>query len=105
MPHVKLGRSWRVFDVMASRGALLTMPLPDVSGDGLNAGEHYREYVNTETLERELVYLLDGGHWSRIGMLGYQHVIANHTWSIRAAQLRETLREVFRHDAKKMALW
>jgi spore maturation protein CgeB len=105
MPHVKNARSWRVFDVMASRGALLTMPLPDVSGDGLINGTHYREYINTDTLERELISLLDYGAWKIVGEAGYDHVIKNHTWRTRSAQLRETLREVFKHDESKMALW
>lgn len=94
-PHVKDARSWRVFDTMASRGALLTMPLPDVSGDGLIRGTHYREYNNTESLERELLALLDFGAWKIIGEAGYDHVMKWHTWQVRSAQLRDTLREVF----------
>lgn len=95
MPHVKQGRSWRVFDVMAARGALLTMALPDVSGDGLIRGTHYREYNNTETLERELVAMLDFDGWKVIAEAGYDHVMKHHTWRIRAQQLRATLHEVF----------
>jgi len=95
MPHVKNARSWRVFDVMASRGALLTMSLPDVSGDGLIRGTHYREYNNTETLERELAALLDYGAWELIAEAGYDHVLKHHTWKIRAAQLRQIIYEVF----------
>lgn len=105
IPHVKDARSWRVFDVMASRGALLTMPLPDVSGDGLISGTHYREYYNTESLERELETLLTYGSWEDVAEAGYKHVIKNHTWKVRAAQLRETLTEVFKHDLEHMALW
>lgn len=95
LPHVKAARSWRVFDVMASRGALLTMTLPDVSGDGLIAGTHYRTYNNAASLESELMYLLNDGHYEQIGMAGYQHVIEHHTWRIRAAQLRQIVYEVF----------
>lgn len=93
--YVKAARSWRVFDVMACRGCLLSSPLPDVSGDGLIAGEHYRTYNNAASLESELIYLLNDGRWEQIGAAGYRHVMENHTWRIRAAQLRETLREVF----------
>jgi spore maturation protein CgeB len=85
-----------VFDVMASRGCLLTSPLPIISGDGLNPSTHYREYMNDEQLERELVKLLDGGEWEPIAEAGYQHILAHHTWRIRAAQLRGTLTEVFK---------
>jgi hypothetical protein len=94
MPHVKAARSWRVFDVMASRGALLTMELPYTSGDGLIRGTHYREYNNTETLERELIALLDYGAWKVVSEAGYDHVMKHHTWKIRAAQLRQTIYEV-----------
>lgn len=93
MPHVKAARSWRVFDVMASRGALLTLPLPDVSGDGLISGTHYRTYNNMKSLESELTYLLEDGRWQAIGLAGWNHIMANHTWRIRAKQLRETLHE------------
>lgn len=93
--HVVNARSWRVFDVMASRGCLLSSPLPTISGDGIVSGEHYCEYMNAEQLEHELISLLDDNHWSEIAEAGYQHVMAHHTWSIRATELRETLREVF----------
>lgn len=94
-PHVKAARSWRVFDVMAGRGALLTMPLPEVSGDGLIRGTHYREYNNTESLERELMSLLDFNAWKIVSEAGYDHVMKHHTWKTRSAELRETLHEVF----------
>lgn len=95
MPHVKNARSWRVFDVMAARGALLSLPIPAVSGDDIVAGTHYREYHNTQSLERELTSLLTDRRWEAIAEAGYQHVMAHHTWRTRSAQLRETIREVF----------
>ncbi len=91
--HVVNARSWRVFDVMAGRGCLLSSPLPIVSGDGIESGTHYREYMNTEQLERELIALLDGGAWEGIAEAGYQHVTTHHLWSQRSAELRETVRE------------
>ncbi len=94
--HVINARSWRVFDVMAARGCLLSSPLPIVSGDGIAVGTHYREYMNDEQLERQLIDLLDGGAWEAIAEAGYQHILAHHTWRIRSAQLRETLHEVFK---------
>ena len=103
--HVMNARSWRVFDVMAARGCLLSSPLPDVSGDGLISGTHYREYTDAETLEGQLSILLDYGYWKVIAEAGYRHVMEHHTWHVRAAQLRSMLTEVFHHDQDKMALW
>lgn len=104
-PHVANGRSWRVFDVMAARGCLLSSPLPEVSGDGLVSGTHYREYTSQEILEQQLIELVKYGAWEDVAEHGYQHVMANHTWRIRAGQLRAMLTEVFRHDAGMMAVW
>jgi glycosyltransferase involved in cell wall biosynthesis len=103
-PHVPQGRSWRVFDVMAARGCLLSEMLPDVSGDGLRRGEHYHEYRDRESLEAALESLLDGDFWKPIAEAGYQHVMQNHTWRIRAEQLRGMLTDIFKHDAEKMML-
>lgn len=92
--HVVNARSWRVFDVMAARGCLLSSHLPAVSGDGIVQNVHYREYT-PETLEDELAYLLTGDHWQDIAQAGYQHVTEHHTWRARAPQLRGILAEVF----------
>lgn len=92
--HVVNARSWRVFDVMAARGCLLSSHLPTVSGDGIAKDVHYREYT-PETLEDELAYLLTDDRWQDIAQAGYQHVMAQHTWRARAPQLRGILAEVF----------
>jgi glycosyltransferase involved in cell wall biosynthesis len=94
--HVERARSWRVFDVMASHGCLLTSPLPVVSGDGIKAGEHYQEYSGPDQLERRLLELLADDDWVKIAEAGYHHVLAQHTWSTRAAQLRQILAEEFK---------
>jgi hypothetical protein len=96
MAHVKAARSWRVFDVMASQGCLLTSPLPIVSGDGITAGVHYHEYVNVDDLEPMIESLLAGNAWESAAHNGYEHVMTNHTWRKRAAQLHQTLAEVFK---------
>lgn len=94
--HVVAARSWRVFDVMASRGCLLSTPLPIVSGDGIENGKHYRTYTDAASLEHELVDLLDGDKWQAIAQAGYEHVMAYHTWRTRATQLRATLDEALK---------
>ncbi|RPI29788.1 MAG: glycosyltransferase family 1 protein [Chloroflexota bacterium] len=89
--HVEQARSWRVFDVMASRGALLSSPLPTVSRDGIVKGVHYTEYREEAELEHELERLLAGDAWEEIAEAGYRHVLEHHTWSVRAKELREML--------------
>lgn len=94
--HVPLGRSWRVFDVMASRGCLLSSPLPAVSGDGFVDGVHYHTYTGSLDLEGKLAQLLEGDAWAATAQAGYEHVMACHTWATRAAQLRTMVMEVFK---------
>jgi len=89
--HVREARSWRVFDVMACKGALLTNPIPLIDGDGIEPGTHYWEY-GEDNLEHRLVDLV-GGEWKQVAQAGYDHVIAHHTWKTRAAQLRKLLAE------------
>jgi hypothetical protein len=93
--HVKAARSWRVFDVLASQGCLLSSPLPAVSGDGLVAGVHYHEYKSSGDLEIMLENLLHGSVWESAATNGHRHVMANHVWSVRARQLQTQLAEVF----------
>ena len=94
--HVERARSWRVFDVMASRGCLLSSPLPTVDGDGIEKGVHYAEYANPDALEGKLERLLTGNAWAEMAETGYQHVVAHHTWAIRAKDLRELLAKELR---------
>ena len=91
--HVEHARSWRVFDVMASRGCLLSSPLPTVDGDGIEKGVHYSEYTSLDALEGELERLLISNAWAEMADMGYQHVLAHHTWATRARELREILRK------------
>ncbi len=94
--HIKAARSWRVFDVMASRGCLLSSPLPIVSGDGITSGVHYHEYQSTSDLEPMIENLLAGNTWESAAHNGYEHVLSNHTWQRRATQLQQILTEAFK---------
>jgi hypothetical protein len=94
--HVEQARSWRVFDVMASRGCLLTSHLPSVSDDGIVAGVHYHEYKSVYDLEPIIDNLLDGNTWESAARNGYGHIIAYHTWRARAMQFRQILAEAFK---------
>jgi len=96
VPRTDTNRPWRVFDTMACRSCLLTAPVPHVKGDGIREGEHYVTFHDDRQLEKLLEYLLDdGGGLEEIAASAYNHVMANHTWAIRAAQFRTTLAEVF----------
>jgi hypothetical protein len=114
--HVEKARSWRVFDVMASGGCLLSSPLPRVEGDGIEEGVHYAVYQDGEGMEEELERLLgvDDGRrqstplwtidnrceglfdrrgWARMARRGYELVMERHTWKVRARELREIIHE------------
>jgi len=89
-------RNHRTFDVMASRACLLTNPLPDVEGeDHGRPGEHYATWRDYADLEDKLDWLLRSYDWSQIAYAGCRLVRAQHTWAIRARQLRALLGEVF----------
>ena len=90
--HVEQARSWRVFDVMATKSCLLTNPIPLIDGDGIRPNEHYAEYYDAEDLEYKLEALVSGG-WEPMAETGYQHVMAHHTWATRAKELRQMIFE------------
>jgi hypothetical protein len=92
--HVEAARSWRVFDVLASGGCLLSSPLPTVSGDGIANGEHYHTYRDLQELEQQAESLLTSGAWMETAKRGYDHVLTHHTWPIRATQLRQMADEL-----------
>ena len=87
--HVEQARSWRVFDVMASAGCLLTTPLPEVSGDGIRGAEHYWTYRNLQELESQIETLLADSYWQETARRGHEHIMTHHTWPVRAAELRQ----------------
>lgn len=88
--HVKNSRSWRLFDVMATRGCILSSVIPLIDGDGIKPGVHYAEYRDEADLESRLIELM-GGEWVHIAETGYNHVMKYHTWETRAAELRALL--------------
>ena len=91
--HVEQARSWRVFDVMATKSCLLTNPIPLIDGDGIAPNVHYAEYYDAEDLEYKLETLIWRASGRRMAETGYQHVIEHHTWGVRAKQLRYMLHE------------
>ncbi len=88
-------RAHRVFDVMASGTALLTSPLPAVSGEEREAGRHYWEWRDRGELEERLGLLLQTGEWEEVAAAGAELAHRAHVWDVRARQLRATLEEVW----------
>jgi hypothetical protein len=88
VPRTVTNRPHRVFDTMACKTALLTLPIPNVDGDYLTDGVHYLSFQDDNDLEKNLSYLIDAGRCVEIANEAYTFVKANHTWAIRAAQLR-----------------
>ncbi len=88
-------RPHRVLDVMACRSCLVTNPLPEVSGEVREAGRHYFEFEDYDHLGRIIDKLLESGLWQAVANEAYELVMAQHTWRIRAGELRQTLAEVF----------
>lgn len=95
LPRTLTNRPHRVFDTMACGSALLTGPLPTVSGDRIEAGVHYLTWTNPDSLAVSLQFLLDDHGWVGVAEAGYGRVMNEHTWATRAAQLRQLLFEEF----------
>lgn len=104
----------RIFDVSASRAALCSSPMPDVSGEKWAPDETYVPFTtppvygysqkpvsltytdkDCQGLIAALEWLLDAGHWGKVAENAYQYVMKHHTWAARATELRRTLSEVF----------
>lgn len=88
-------RAHRTFDTMASGAALVTGPTPFTDGDLMVEGVHYLTFHDNAKLEKHLVRLIDIGEWQSFAEQGYNLIMQNHTWAIRAAQLREIVNKEF----------
>lgn len=92
-PRTVLNRPHRVFDAMACGAALLTGVIPNVDGDYVQRDIHYRTFEGVDDLAAQLDHYLDTDEWKEVADVGYKLIMARHTWSIRAEQLREIIRE------------
>ena len=90
-PRVPTNRPHRVFDAMAAGAALLTGPLPDVSGDLRQPNKHYRVFSHWGDLVDQIRSLIHNNEFESIAAAGQELVMAHHTWAIRAQQLRTIL--------------
>lgn len=87
VPRTPRNRPHRVYDALACGAALLTAPLPTVSGETLTAGQGYT--VFTDDLETQLDALLP--RWQEAAEPGRAWA-ARQTWTVRAKELREIIR-------------
>lgn len=88
-------RPHRVFDAMACRTCLLTSSLPPVSGEVRTAGTHYLEFRECDDLTDTIDRVLASGEWQSIADQGHELVHKQHTWAIRARELRQVFAEEF----------
>lgn len=92
-PRVPTNRPHRVFDAMACGACLVTGSLPDVDGDKREAGRDYIEVDKLVDIPAAIEALLDSGDWRAVGQSGRNMVQKNHTWTVRARQLRQIIAE------------
>lgn len=90
-PRHPNNRPHRVFDAMACGACLVTGPLPCVPGDCLMIGTDYIRITQTNEVTAAIGQLLDSGQWQEVARTGEKFVRLNHTWAIRARQLRAIL--------------
>ncbi len=104
----------RIFDCAASGTALLSNPMPAVTGEQWISGQHYVAFQDPhdtyteplgagargpftdgecEEVIQGLEWLLDQGHWEEVAANAKKYVLANHTWATRAKQLRAIIYE------------
>lgn len=88
-------RPHRIFDAMACGAMVLTSPLPFIESDDLHNMINYLEFDNDSRLESYIDTNLYSGWYDKFANNGYNTVMQNHTWSIRAKQLREIINKEF----------
>lgn len=90
-PRTPINRSHRVLDAMACGACLVTGMLPDVPEDKIARDVHYVAFESKEELPYMLESLFSENRWQEVANNGYKLVMENHTWAIRARELREML--------------
>lgn len=91
LPRNPTNRPHRVFDALSSGAALVTTPIPEVSGEVRRAGQHYLE-TTLECIAEKVAVLIDNQTWQLLGIGGQELVSQRHTWAVRARELREMLK-------------
>ena len=116
-----LTRPPRMFDTAACGAALLSNPMPAVSGEHWEPWVHYAPFNEPQDVYLEkaepwgafqdgdceqvaagLEWLLDDGNWEPVAQAARQYVLACHTWERRAVELRGILLDTFPHLREKV---
>lgn len=85
-------RPHRILDVLASQTCLLTSDFAYVAHDGLQEQQHYLKFCDESDLILKLDYLFNNRDViNRLANSGYNLINQNHTWAIRAKELREII--------------
>lgn len=90
MPRTPANRPHRVFDSLSSGAALVTLPLPAVSGEIRRANQHYLECPSEELAEKAAM-LVENGTWQILALEGRKLIEQRHSWAVRARELRQML--------------
>lgn len=90
-PRHPSNRPHRVFDAMACGACLVSGPLPYVPGDERLAGRDYFEVGEVTEIVDAISNLFELGDYVAMAQRGKSMVMSNHTWAIRAKQLRKIL--------------
>lgn len=89
-------RPHRIFDAMACGAMVLTSPLPRLEADKFQYEMPYEEFHDDNELEEKLCYMLENDDIRQmIADKDYNIIMQNHTWAIRARQLREIINKEF----------
>ncbi len=90
-----INKTHRIFDAMACGACVVTRTLPCVESDKRSSLLHYVEFEAKEELPGIIEDLFIGDLYQRIAQEGYNLVVNNHTWAIRARELRGVFKEEF----------
>lgn len=89
----KSGLNYRVFEVLASRGFLITDNMPDISRNFVVSKE-LEVYENIQDLIDKIeFYLKNPLIADKIALLGFADVIKSHSYTARAKSILETLKQ------------
>jgi hypothetical protein len=110
-----------MFDTAACGAALLSNPMPRVSGEHWEPWVHYAPFDEPQDVYQEkaepwaslsdaecedvidgLECLLDDGCWEHVAQRAKEYVLACHTWERRAVELRGILLDTFPHLREKV---
>jgi hypothetical protein len=95
VPRNLTNRPHRFLDAMACKACLLTQPFALMADETFDFNGCYELFTDADSLETQLVALLEDGGWKCAAEKGYQTVMQNHTWAWRARELRTIIHKEF----------